>query len=86
MSSMSFVTLFRQSATAWPGGPTVHVLDKHHGYMLTSPTPCHVVLAAILAETVIVERDALVRRERAELLNRNYCRQCLDTVGLTADK
>jgi hypothetical protein len=33
------VTLFRQSADAWPGGTTVHVLDRAHRFMLVPPSP-----------------------------------------------
>jgi len=48
--------------------------------MLVSPSPCHLVLAEILAEQATVERDALMRRDRAELVNRGYSRHCLGTL------
>jgi hypothetical protein len=78
---MESVTLFRQSATAWPGGRTVHVLDQRLGFMLVSPTPCHTALAEILAEQVTVDRDALTKRDPAELVIRGYCRHCVGTLG-----
>jgi len=47
------VTLFRHSAPHWPGGSGVHVLERREAFMLISPSPCHNVLAAILAETYL---------------------------------
>lgn len=74
------VTLFRHATPGWPGGPTVHVLHKRHGFMLVAPHPCQAVLAEVLAEQATVERDALARRPEAELVHRGYCRHCIGAL------
>jgi hypothetical protein len=56
----------------------VHVLDRRKGFVLISA--CHKVLAAILTETAAVEGDRLARLDRATLMNRGYCRHCIDTL------
>lgn len=75
------VTLFRQTAERWPGGPKVHILEKRIGFMLCTPSVCHTVLAEVLAEKVTVPRDALLAHTPAELVNRGYCRHCIGTLG-----
>lgn len=77
---MSDVTLFRHASPGWPGGPTVHVLDQRESFWLVSPSPCHTVLAAILAETATVDRDRLTKLDCAAVINRGYCRHCIDTL------
>ena len=78
MPSDQTVTLFRQSAHLRArGGTTVHVLDRKLGIMLVPPSPCQAVLHEILAEKVTVAREAIAQRDRAELANRGYCRDCL---------
>lgn len=74
------VTLFRHSAPNWPGGPTVHVLERRHGFMLVAPSPCKNVLAEILAETAVVDRKSFRRHDGAELTRRGYCRHCIGTL------
>ena len=74
------MTLFRHSARNWPGGPTVHVLEQRQGFMLVSPSPCHLVLAEILAATASVDRDTLTTLDRAALIHRGYCRHCIGTL------
>ncbi len=81
MTAGESISLFRHATPGWPGGPTVHVLGKLHGFMLVAPFPCQTVLAAILAEQVTVERDALAKRDRAELVHRGYCRHCIGTLA-----
>jgi hypothetical protein len=78
---MTTITLFRHATPGWPGGPTVHVLDRQHGFMLVAPFPCPAVLAEILAEQATVERDALASHDRAELVHRGYCRHCVGTLA-----
>jgi hypothetical protein len=78
---MAIVTLFRQSAPKWPGGPGVHVLEQRQRFMLISS--CHKVLAAILAETAAVDGDRLIGLDRGALINRGYCRHCVDTLALS---
>jgi hypothetical protein len=77
---MADVTLFRHSAPRWPGGSGVHVLERREGFMLISPSPCHNVLAAILADTATVDAGRLTRVDRAALANRGYCLHCVDTL------
>ena len=45
---------------------------------------CHKVLAAILAEPASVDPDTLARLDRASLLNRGYCRHCVDALWTSA--
>ena len=81
MSNDQTVTLFRQSAhVRAAGGTTVHVLDRRRGFMLVPPSPCQAALDEILAEKVTIAREAIARRDRAELANRGYCRDCLGTL------
>ena len=75
------ITLFRHTTPGLPGAPTVHILDKRHGFMLVAPDACRAALAEVLAEQVTVERDALVGRDEAELVNRGYCRRCIGTIA-----
>lgn len=75
------VTLFRHASPNWPGGPTVHLLDQRHGFMLVAPSPCRAVMAEILTERAIVAREKLTRHEPAALVNRGYCRHCLGTLA-----
>jgi hypothetical protein len=77
---MADVTLFRHAAPHWPGGSGVHVLESREGFMLISPSPCHNVLAAILAETATVDSHRLTRLDRGVLINRGYCRHCVDSL------
>jgi hypothetical protein len=44
---------------------------------------CHKVLAAILAETAAVDGDRLIGLDRGALINRGYCRHCVDTLALS---
>ena len=75
------VTLFRQAAHVRAGGgTTVHVLDRKHGILLVPPAPCQAALDEILAEKVTVAREAIAQRDRAELANRGYCRDCLGAL------
>jgi hypothetical protein len=74
--------LWFQSAHHWPGGSGVHVLEQRQRFMLVSL--CHKVLAAILAEPASVDPDTLARLDRASLLNRGYCRHCVDALWTSA--
>lgn len=72
MTAGDSVTLFRHATPGSPGGPTVLGLGKQHGYMLVAPFPCQAMLAEILAEQATVERDALAKHDRAELVHRGW--------------
>ena len=75
------VTLFRHATPQWPGGPMVHILDRHESFVLVAPSPCQTVLAEILAETAAVDRDTIRRHHGAELTRRGYCRPCMVTLA-----
>jgi hypothetical protein len=81
MPAQTSVTLFRHATPGWPGGPTVHVLDRRVGFMFAAPSPCLHVLAEVLAEKVTVDRRTLTKRDSAELFIRGYCRHCIGTLG-----
>lgn len=81
MTADATITLFRRSVTARSEGRMVHLLDQRVGFVLVPPSPCQGALVEILAEKVSVPREAITRRDRAELENRGYCRHCLGTLG-----
>ena len=80
MEEGSSITLFRGTRVRPTAGPTVHVLDRRHGFLLVAPQPCEAALAEVLAEQVTVPKDALARRDRAELVHRGYCQRCIGTI------
>ena len=72
------VTRLRQLRTSGPvaGQPSTSWTRKH-GILLVPPAPCQASLDEILAEKVTVAREAIAQRDRAELANCGYCRDCL---------
>jgi hypothetical protein len=81
MTADASVTLFRKSLTARSSERLVHLLDRRMGFVLVPPSPCEAALVEIVAEKVTIPREAITRRDRAELENRGYCRRCLGTLG-----